>query len=126
MAVWKVTPTWKKSIVERNYWTKGNDEVTHEIGWRWGEFFFESDDEPSDLKDGDFNVFDCGYDLIDFSTDDGCWEETDISIEDEDEYDNVSEFLAENSVYDLEESGWSCNDSEMWIQCECEVEEVSR
>jgi hypothetical protein len=124
MATWKITPTWKKSVVERQCWTKGEDTVEYEIGWRWGEFFIESENEPIELKEGDFDIMNCGYELIDFSTDDGCWEESDIMVEDEQEYETTYEFLQENSVYDLEELGWEMSECEMWIQCECDIEEV--
>lgn len=126
MATWKITPTWKKSVVEKQYWHKGEDTIVHDIGWRWSEFFIETetDEEPSELKEGNFDVFNCGHYLSDFSTDDGCWEETDYDINDVNAQEKVEEFLSENSIYDLEEEGWVMGDCEMWIECECEIEKV--
>lgn len=125
MALWKVTPTWKKSVVEVQNWTKGDeDNLRHEVGWRWGEFIFEADEKPTELEEGVFDAFDCGYELVDWSTDDGCWEETDYEIADEAEEDRMAEFLNENSVYDLEEHGWTMGTCSMYIQCECTVEKV--
>ena len=34
----------------------------------------------------------------------------------------VEEFLEENSIYDLETEGWAITDSEMWIDCEIDIE----
>jgi hypothetical protein len=128
MALWRVTPTWKKSVVEVQEWVKpGSDDIiTHEIGWRWGEFFVETeDDNPPKLEEGVdmFNLPD-GCICDDWSTEDGCWEESDIEIDDENEYEEVEEFLSENSVYDLEEKGWVLSDSYMYINCELEITKV--
>lgn len=128
MALWKVTPTWKKSIVEVQEWVKpGSDDViTHEIGWRWGEFFVVTeDDNPPKIEEGVdmFNLPD-GCTCDDWSTEDGCWEETDIEIDDSDEYEEVEEFLSENSIYDLEEKDWVMSDSYMYINCELNIEKV--
>lgn len=38
MATWKVEPTFKKSVIERNYLTKGTNTFMVETGWRWGNF----------------------------------------------------------------------------------------
>lgn len=116
----------KKSVIEVQEWTKvgTNQVITHEIGWRNGEFFIETeDDTPPDLEEG-VDMFDCGYDCEDWSTDDGCWEENDFDIDDEDEYNRVEEFLSENSIYDLEELGWVMSESYMYINCELNIEKV--
>jgi len=128
MALWKIIPTWKKSIVEVQEWVKpGSDDViTHEIGWRWGEFFIETeDDNPPKIEEG-VDMFNLPDDLTceDWSTEDGCWEETDIEIDDENEYEEVEEFLSENSIYDLEEKDWVLSDSYMYINCELNIEKV--
>ena len=34
----------------------------------------------------------------------------------------IDEFLQENSIYDLETEGWAITDSEMWIDCEIDIE----
>ena len=124
MALWKVEPTWKKSIIERQHWSKDGNLITHEIGWRWGEFFIETeDDTPPAIAEG-VDIFNCGYECNDWSTDDGCWEETDFDIESDEEQERIELFLEENSVYDLEEDGWVCNDCEMIIECELNIEKV--
>lgn len=126
MATWKIEPTWKKSVIEKQYWSKPGQAgyICHEIGWRWGEFFVETeDDNPPELESG-VDMMCCGYDCEDWSTDDGCWEETDIDIADEAEKERLEEFLEENSIYDLEEEGWVMDECEMIIDCDLSIERV--
>ncbi len=53
MATWSVKPEWKKSIIERNYFTKDDNRVMIETGWRWGEFtVYTDDDNPPDIESG--------------------------------------------------------------------------
>ena len=53
MATWSVKPTWKKSIIERNYLSKGDNTIMIETGWRWGEFTVETDDDnPPNIEAG--------------------------------------------------------------------------
>lgn len=125
MAKWKITPVWKKSILEVQEWVKPGEPgyINHEIGWRWGEFIIETeDDNPPDIKEGD-DIFSVNS-LCDWSTDDGCYEETDVDVSDELLKEELEEFLEENSIYDLEEKGWVMSDSYMYIQCEVNIEKV--
>jgi hypothetical protein len=126
MAKWKITPTWKKSIVEVQEWIKPGEPgyINHEIGWRWGEFIIETeDDNPPELEEG-VDMFNCGYECNDWSTDDGCYEDTEVDVSDELLQEELEEFLEENSVYDLEEKGWVMSDSYMYINCELNIEKV--
>lgn len=126
MAKWKITPTWKKSIVEVQEWVKPGEPgyINHEIGWRWGEFIIETeDDNPPELEEG-VDMFNCGYECNDWSTDDGCYEDTEVDVSDELLQEELEEFLEENSIYDLEEKGWVMSDSYMYINCELNIEKV--
>ena len=124
MALWKVTPNWKKSCIERQYFTKGDKTIVQEIGWRWGEFFIETeDDTPPELEEG-VDIFSCDYELQDWSTDDGCWEEYEYTGFTEEEQEEMQEWLEENSAYELEEDGWTPVEGEMFIQCEMTIEKA--
>lgn len=124
MALWKVTPNWKKSCIERQYFTKGDKTIVQEIGWRWGEFFIATDDdETPELEEG-VDIFSCDYELQDWSTDDGCWEEYEYTGFTEEEQEEMQEWLEENSAYELEEDGWTPVEGEMFIQCEMTIEKV--
>lgn len=126
MADWKVTPTWKKSVIERQHWSKPGvaGHITHEIGWRWGEFVVTTeDDEPPELEAG-VDIYSCGYDSELVETTDGCWEETDIDLADDEEVEKIQEFLDENSIFDLEEEGWNMDECEMIIDCDINIERI--
>lgn len=124
MATWRVTPTWKKSVIERQTWTKKGvpGYIQHEIGWRWGEFFIETEDDKQPELEAGVNIFD--YSPDDWSTDDGCWEESDVDIGDEVERERLEEFIQDNSIFDLEEDGWIMEECEMIIDCDMNIEKV--
>ena len=124
MALWSLKPTWKKSLVERNYYHKDGNTFVVETGWRWGEFtVLTEDDEEPNISEGD-DLWDCGYDVEMIEITDGCWEEHDMDECDEDTQQWLEEFLEENSYLDLEEHGWMQGDSEMIITCEPEFEKL--
>ena len=125
MAVWSVKPQWKKSIIERQEWVKGEERFIYETGWRWGEFHvYTEDDNPPELLPG-VDIFDCGYDSELVETNDGCWDEYDFDECDEETVEWLQNFFDEgNSVFDLEEHGWTCGDTEMIIDCEMDIEMI--
>ncbi len=124
MAEWSVKPIWKKSIIERQEWLKGDNRLIVETGWRWGEFtVYTDDDNPPELEPG-VDMFDCGYESEMVETSDGCWEEHDMDECDEETREWLEEFLVENSVFDLEEEGWVPGDTEMIIDCDMLIERV--
>ena len=124
MAVWSVKPQWKKSIIERQYWSKDDDSIVYEIGWRWGEFHVTTeDDNPPELEAG-VDIYNCGYDSELYECTDGCWEENDMDDCSDETREFLEEFLEENSVYDLEEHGWTCNETEMIIDCDMDIEMI--
>jgi hypothetical protein len=125
MALWKVEPTWKKSCIERETYTKEGKSITQETGWRWGEFIIETeDDSPPELEEG-VDIFSCDYELIDWSTDDGCWTDYEYSGMTEEEILEMQDWFDEgNSLYELEEDGWNQGDGEMIINCEMTIEKV--
>jgi hypothetical protein len=123
MVLWKVEPTEKKSIVERQYWIKNGNKITHELGWRWGEFYIETEDDTPPAIDEGVNIFNCGYECNDWSTDDGCWEEIEFDMPEE-EKEQIELFLEENYVSDLEDEGWTFAESEMLVQCKLSITRV--
>ena len=124
MATWKITPSWKKSIIERQEWIKGDERLIVETGWRTGTFYCVTDDDtPPNIVEGD-DLFACGYDVELEETWDGCWEEHDMDECSDETREWLEEFLEENSVFDLEEHGWVCGDTEMIMGCEPVIEKV--
>jgi hypothetical protein len=126
MATWSVKPTWKKSIIERNYLYKDGQQLVIETGWRWGEFTVETeDDNPPDIEAG-VNIYDCGYESELVETNDGCWEEHDYDDVDDETREWIEEFFDEgNSWLDLEEHGWTQGDCEMIIDCDLEITRIN-
>lgn len=125
MATWSVKPTWKKSIIERQEWTKDGQRFIYETGWRWGEFLvFTEDDNPPEIESG-VDIFNCGYDTELVETEDGCWDDYDFDECDENVKEEIEAFLEEgNSVFDLEEQGWYNSETEMIIDCDLEITKV--
>ena len=122
MAIWKLTPSWKKSLAERNYFRKGDDVLMIETGWRTGEFTVTTeDDEPPCIEDG-ADLYSCGYEVEMESTFDGCWEEIDDSLCSEFTKGWLQGFFEEFSWLDLESEGWIQTDCEMIIQCDPVIE----
>lgn len=77
MARYKLSTNEKKSVVEFETWrnSETGQQFIIENGWRWGNWYFESDTEPNinlDAGDG-VDPFSLGYDIDDHDYDDGCW-----------------------------------------------------
>ena len=124
MALWSIKPTWKKSLIERMYFTKDGNTFMAETGWRWGEFLvYTDDDAPPNLESG-VDIYNCGYETEMVETTDGCWEEHDMDDCDAETTEWLEEFLEENSYLDLEEHGWIQTDCEMIIDCDMTIERV--
>ena len=124
MATWKITPDMKKSCIEKMYFHKDGKTIIYETGWRWGEFFLETDDDnPPEIEPGDY-IFSCGYELSDWSTDDGCWGDYELIGLTEEEQEEMMDWLEENSPLDLEERGWIPTETEMIIESDMTIERV--
>ena len=125
MALWKITPSFKKSVIERITFCKDGKTITEETGWRWGEFTCETDDDNPPLLEEGVDLFDCDYDIQMEYCDDGCWTEYEFEGFTEDEEEAMNEWLEENSFFDLEEDGWVSGDSEMIMSCDPVIERIT-
>ena len=126
MATWKITPNWKKSTVEIQTWMKDDKKIIYEVGWRWGEFYVTTEgDEPPEI-DEDTDILNSGeFEVNDWSTDDGCWDDYEYENMSEEEIEEINEFFEEgNSVFDLEEIGWYCDETSIYITCDVDIERV--
>ena len=125
MALWKIEPTWKKSLIERMHFHKDDKTIIVETGWRWGEFTCETeDDNPPILEEG-VDLYSSGYDIQMEYCDDGCWTEYEFNGFTEEEQEEMEQWLEENSIFDLEEDGWICSDTEMIMNCEPTIEKIA-
>jgi len=126
MAQWIIHPSWKKSLIERFYYHKGDNTFMAETGWRWGSFEVETEDENVPTISAGDNLWDCGYNVELLETSDGCWETHEMDDCDEETQQWLEEFFEEgNSYYDLEEQeDWIQGDCEMIIDCDPIFERV--
>ena len=125
MVEWSIKPSWKKSLHERNYYTKDGNTFMVETTWRWGEFTTITEDDTSpNIEDGD-DLYSCDYDCELVECSDGCDEDYDFDGCDEETQEWLEEFFEEgNSYLDLEEHGWALMDTEMIISCDPEITKV--
>jgi len=133
MATWTVSTYYKKSCqeVESYHQREGDGVVTVTNGFRYGEWTVETTDnnppefEFTEVPGGDgkkdsIDMLDCEINNIESVElvemfDGGCWYDIDIEGLEEDEEEEIREFLDENTPYDLEEEGWMQGDTHWWI-----------
>ena len=119
MATWILKTLHKKSAVEKQFWYKDGKVIIREEGYRWGEFYCESDEQPEiDLVNpDDYNLSESDYDWELTSLDDGCWADwtfpEDMTEEEQAEIESAWE---ENYFEGMEELGWSNNDTDYILQ----------
>ena len=124
MTTFKLSTKYKKSITEKQFWTKDGKTIIYSTGWRWG--YARYDDEPDvdmNLEDNEeVNIYDLG-DVIDHSFDDGCWADWEFPDDmDEEEQEQIQEAYDEDYDDGLYELGWECNDTEVWFSGPLELE----
>lgn len=119
MATWKLSPQYKKSAVERQFWYKDGKVIIREEGYRWGTFSVESDVRPltdDELKNEDGYELSCiendeCWELWDLT--DGCWADSEAGRNCTEE--DLEEFNTawEDDTYEAVESlGWQQDDTE--------------
>ena len=133
MAIWKVSPYYKKSCEEHEHYVKDGQIIVRKTGFRGATFVVEtSDDNPpefefdfvpgGDGKKDSINMYDCSVNNIDNveldSMWDGCWEDIEFPEDMTEELqEELKERFEESSVYEVleDEEGWSQNECEAWI-----------
>ena len=119
MAIWILKTLHKKSAIEKQFWCKDGKVIIREEGYRWGEFYCESDEQPDiDLANpDDYNLGESDYDWELTSLDDGCWSDwtfpEDMSEEEQEEIENAWD---EDHFEGMEELGWTNDDTDYIFQ----------
>ena len=119
MAVWILKTLHKKSAVEKQFWCKDDKVIIREEGYRWGEFYCESDEQPEiDLDNADgYNLSESDYDWELTSLDDGCWADWTFPEHMTEEEKAEIETAWDEDYFDgMEELGWTNNDTEYILQ----------
>jgi hypothetical protein len=122
MTTWKVSTKYKKSITEKQFWTKDGKTIIYSIGWRWG--YAKYAEKPDiDEDDDEVNIYELGN-VIDQEQEDGCWSDWEFPDDmDEEEQEKLQEAYEEEYDEGLEGEGWVCDDTEMWFSGPLEIEE---
>jgi hypothetical protein len=119
MATWILKTLHKKNAVEKQFWYKDGKVIIREEGYRWGEFYCESDEQPEiDLDNPDsYNLSESDYDWELTSLDDGCWADWTFPEDmTEEEQAEIEAAWEENYFEGMEELGWSNNDTDYILQ----------
>lgn len=119
MATWKLSPQYKKSAVERQFWYNDGKVIIREEGFRWATFVVDSDAPPlndDDLKNEDGYELSCidndeCWEMVDMI--DGCWSDTEAGRNcTEEDLAAFEEAWEENYYEGVEALGWSQGDTE--------------
>jgi hypothetical protein len=122
MAIYKLSPLYKKSAIERTYFYKDGKVLVHEEGWRWGNYSGDFDTRPDiDLTEDIEISSEEGWDLD--SLDDGCWGDWEYPEGmTEEEQEEIQAAYDENYIEGLEELGWVQDEYECWLQAPLRLE----
>lgn len=141
MAQWTVKTYYKKSCEQREFFYQrdGDGKIIVTDGFRRCEFEVETDDdnfpqfEFQEMPNGDgkkdsLNMYSLeannivGSEMIEMF-DGGCWGDIEIEgIDDEDELEELQEFIEENGTWALEDEGdWFLDETEVWVWGPLEV-----
>lgn len=128
MIKWKVSPRYKKSVIDVETFRNGENEITLETGWRWGHVILlvpEGVDLVEQLKPEEntrIQIDGLEFDVYDREMDDGCWEEWDLdALDDEEEF---IEAWDEDSHDGIANLGWEAWDSELFFDGPLDVENL--
>jgi hypothetical protein len=119
MATWILKTLHKKNAVEKQFWYKDGKVIIREEGYRWGEFYCESDEQPEiDLDNlNSYNLSESDYDWELTSLDDGCWSDwTFPEGMTEEEQAEIESAWEEEYFEGMESLGWSNDDTDYVLQ----------
>ena len=140
MAFWVVRTYYKKSVEQHEHYVQreGDGIITVKDGFRSCTFRVETEDDKfpefefvevpgGDGKRDSIDMYSCeanniiSSEMIDMY-DGGCWGDIEFENLDEDEEEEVREFIDENGAYALEDEGdWYLEDTECWVWGPLEV-----
>jgi hypothetical protein len=126
MATWILKTLHKKSAVEKQFWYKDDKVIIREEGYRWGEFYCESSEQPEiDLENPDsYNLSESDYDWELTSLDDGCWADWTFPEDmTEEEQAEIEAAWEEDYFEGMEELGWTNDDTEYLLAGPLELTE---
>lgn len=138
MALWRVSSRFKKSVYEREFYTKDGQTIIIETGFRWGSWFVETASDTPPVINGVDDDCEEETDMLNFATDDEIisveldymsdgWY-NDIKFPDgmsEDEQEKLTALWEAEWSNGLESEGWLASDCEQVVYGPTDVERVS-
>jgi len=137
LTTWTVQPRYKKSIEERELWSKDGEQIVRVTGWRGGSWTVTTNDgnppefEFTYVPGGDGNCdsidmnFCCSNNIEECEmneTWDGWYGDVQYPDDmDDDEQERLNELWEEEFYDGWESDGWSNDDTEMWIWGDIEI-----
>jgi hypothetical protein len=124
--LYKLRPQWKKSVHDLEHWWKEINGkkvwIEREVGWRWGEATFTSEDVSHIDLENEHGFCVSEEELMDYNADDGCWITYHFPKDklSEEEMDRIEEM----DFSDLEEDGWTLDETETYFTGPLILEEV--
>jgi hypothetical protein len=125
MTTYKVSTEHKKSITEKNFYTKDGQTICYSIGWRWGYVRYEEKPDLSNYnpETDEIEIYELG-DVVDHLYNDGCWADWEFPDDmDEEERERIQEIYEEEYDEGLENEGWTLDECEVWLSGPLLVEE---
>jgi hypothetical protein len=123
MALYKLSPKYKKSAVEVASWEKDGVTIVYREGYRGGTFYCESDTRPDIsledneqlyIWDADCGTADC-WEMEELW--DGCWGGWEFPDDmPQEEQDRIEALWEEDSYTAMEEDGWYHSDTEYYFE----------
>ena len=123
---WTVYAKYKKSTVEKEYYTKDGQTIVRETGWRSGTFtIYTNTNQPPEIdvkNEDDLNIYDFypdGVESVELNECwDGCWE--DVTWPDdmpEEERERLQALIEEDGFFSVLEDAedWMLDETEMWL-----------
>lgn len=124
MAVYSISTTEKKSVLEVELWAKGDQVIKRITGFRWGSGWITVEaGETLDIEQenpNSVNVYDYDFELN--SLDDGWYGDIEFPEDmDESERERLTELWDEESYSGWEEDGWYNEETECWFEGPLEI-----
>jgi hypothetical protein len=123
MALYKLSPKYKKSAIEVASWEKDGVTIVYREGYRGGTFYCESDTRPDIsledneqlyIWDADCGTADC-WEMEELW--DGCWGGWEFPDDmPQEEQDRIEALWEEDSYTAMEEDGWYHSDTEYYFE----------
>ena len=127
MTMWKLTPKGTKAVTEKSAYFKGVKRVESEILWRSATFYIETEDDEKpefDLKSGGNVSWIPNSVGLENEANDACVEVFTFKNIPKAQERELNKFLEEHAIFELEDKGWSLDDTDYFIEGASTLEKI--